>query len=116
MTEPKPLASLTAGLLARKGAARPAMRPQLVALHHGLPADLPLPAPAEAVWHDLGWNDMGADAAPAAPHAAPAVPTVVPIDPAAYFTTTRRAIREALIADGIAPHIETLVQHLLPPI
>lgn len=29
MTEPKPLASLSAGLLARKGEARPALRPQL---------------------------------------------------------------------------------------
>ena len=32
MSEPKPFASLSPSLLARKGAARPAMRPQLMPL------------------------------------------------------------------------------------
>lgn len=83
MSEPKPLASLTAGLLARKGAARPAMRPQLVPHQHGLPADLPLPAPAEeAAWQDLGWNDMGDDQAEGAAAPAAVAPAVVPIHPA----------------------------------
>jgi hypothetical protein len=45
-TEPKPFASLSSGLLARKGAARPAMRPQ------GF-------GQAGASLEDLGWNDMG---------------------------------------------------------
>jgi hypothetical protein len=81
MNEPKPFASLTAGLLARKGAARPAMRPQLVPHSALLPADLPPPTPAEEAWHDLGWNDMGAAAdAAAEPASAPAA--VVPIHPA----------------------------------
>jgi hypothetical protein len=44
-TEPKPFASLSSGLLARKGAARPAMRPQGFGQVAGL--------------EDLGWNDMG---------------------------------------------------------
>jgi hypothetical protein len=44
--EPKPFASLSSGLLARKGAARPAMRPQ------GF-------GQAGAGLEDLGWNDMG---------------------------------------------------------
>lgn len=45
-SEPKPLASLSSGLLARKGAARPAMRPQgFGQMGTGL--------------EDLGWNDMG---------------------------------------------------------
>lgn len=48
MTEPRPFASLTSSLLARKGFARPAMRPQGHA--HALPA-----GPGD----DLGWNDMG---------------------------------------------------------
>lgn len=54
MAEPKPLASLSAGLLARKGAARPAMRRQAQAL------DL------NGFGHqeDLGWNDMGYDVDP----------------------------------------------------
>ena len=86
MHEPKPFASLTAGLLARKGAARPAMRPQLVPPSARLPADLPPPTPAEEVWHDLGWNDMGAPADLAAePALAPA--EVVPITPATPVAT-----------------------------
>ena len=45
-SEAKPFASLSSGLLARKGAARPAMRPQgLGQGGNGL--------------EDLGWNDMG---------------------------------------------------------
>lgn len=44
----KPAASLSSGLLARKGQARPAMRPQgFVGLNPGTSLD------------DLGWNDMG---------------------------------------------------------
>lgn len=50
MSEPKPFASLSSGLLARKGHARPAMRPQgftggYAQLANGM--------------DDLGWNDMG---------------------------------------------------------
>ena len=45
-SEAKPFASLSSGLLARKGAARPAMRPQgFGQVGNGL--------------EDLGWNDMG---------------------------------------------------------
>lgn len=46
---PKPSASLTSGLLARKGHARPAMRPQGYLGVTASPGD------------DLGWNDMGDD-------------------------------------------------------
>jgi hypothetical protein len=46
MGEPKAFASLSSGLLARKGAARPAMRPQ----GFGQVGSSP---------EDLGWNDMG---------------------------------------------------------
>lgn len=46
MTEPKPFASLSSGLLARKGTAKPAMRPQ------GFANIVP-------EVDDLGWNDMG---------------------------------------------------------
>ena len=53
-TEPKPFASLSSGLLARKGAARPAMRPQ------GF-------GQAGAGLEDLGWNDMGFDPPKPAP-------------------------------------------------
>ena len=47
MGEPKAFASLSSGLLARKGGARPAMRPQGFGGHSG------------AGLEDLGWNDMG---------------------------------------------------------
>lgn len=54
MAEPKPLASLSGSLLARKGAAKPAMRRQgvggltSITSHHD----------------DLGWDDMGYDVDP----------------------------------------------------
>ena len=56
-SEPKPFASLSSGLLARKGAARPAMRPQ------GF-------GQGAAGLEDLGWNDMGFE---------PPKPSVTPI-------------------------------------
>jgi hypothetical protein len=46
MSEPKPFASLSSGLLARKGAAKPAMRPQG---YGNFGSSL----------EDLGWDDMG---------------------------------------------------------
>lgn len=57
MSEPKPFASLSSGLLARKGAARPAMKPQGFGQMGG------------GNLEDLGWNDMGFD--PPKPAAAP---------------------------------------------
>jgi len=54
MAEPKPLASLSSGLLARKGNAKPAMRRQ------GLAA----PKAGAVTQDDLGWNDMGYDVDP----------------------------------------------------
>lgn len=62
MSEPKPFASLSSGLLARKGTAKPAMRPQgLGQFSSGI--------------EDLGWNDMGhntpAKAPPVSPFEAP---------------------------------------------
>jgi hypothetical protein len=56
--EPKPFASLSSGLLARKGAARPAMRPQ------GF-------SQGGAGLEDLGWNDMGFEPPKAADTPAP---------------------------------------------
>ena len=54
MGSSKPMASLSSSLLARKGQAKPAMRPQgFVGMAHGTTQD------------DLGWNDMGEE--PVAP-------------------------------------------------
>ena len=58
MGEPKAFASLSSGLLARKGAARPAMRPQGFGAQSG------------AGLEDLGWNDMGFE---------PPKPAIVPV-------------------------------------
>lgn len=63
MTEPKPFASLSPSLLARKGSARPAMRPQIQPLRQFHEAT------ARQIDDDLGWNDMGHDAAPQPPAA-----------------------------------------------
>jgi hypothetical protein len=57
MGEPKAFASLSSGLLARKGAARPAMRPQGFGGQAG------------AGLEDLGWDDMGFE--PPKPAASP---------------------------------------------
>jgi hypothetical protein len=54
--EPKPFASLSSSLLARKGQAKPAMRPQGFA-GFGF-------AQTNVAHDDLGWNDMGHDPAP----------------------------------------------------
>jgi hypothetical protein len=50
MTEAS-FASLSPTLLARKGSAKPAMRPQLA----------PIPDASAASLEDLGWNDMGGE-------------------------------------------------------
>lgn len=63
MFNTKPAASLSSGLLARKGQARPAMRPQgFVGMTH-------------ETLEDLGWNDMG-DHAPIDHVATPLTPSV----------------------------------------
>ena len=89
MNEPKPFASLSPSLLARKGAARPAMRPQLLPL---TPEDQRRMGFGTAVLtaertgfadidaDDLGWNDHGEDLAPAPVAPAP-VADVVAIAP-----------------------------------
>lgn len=65
MNEPKTFASLSSTLLARKGQAKPAMRPQ--GFHMTL-ENLENPAQVVPIHHDhhddLGWNDMGHDTAP----------------------------------------------------
>lgn len=80
MNEPKPFASLSSGLLARKGSAKPAMRPQSYRFNNesnGL-------AVASPSLDDLGWNDMGDDvtpetaSAPVTLHGAPVARLVIP--------------------------------------
>lgn len=61
MNEPKPFASLSSSLLARKGHAKPAMRPQSFHM-------VPGPGPQDDPFNDdLGWNDMGHEQRDSAP-------------------------------------------------
>ncbi len=101
-------ASLGPTLLARKGGAKPAMRPQLpVAGDAGQ-----VPALADEQLDDLGWNDMGDDASAAAGEAG----VVVPIDPDSPFDAAagsaspahnpivrrqQRRLEERLLADAV---------------
>ncbi|MEQ6333979.1 hypothetical protein [Sphingobium sp. MK2] len=75
MAEPKPLASLTSGLLARKGAAQPAMRRPMMGFGRTVGNAVPQ--------DDLGWNDMGFDVEP--------VPTPVEEPPVAIGLTPMTA-------------------------
>jgi hypothetical protein len=67
MSEPKPIAALTASLLARKGDARPAMRRAYLPMAS-------LGTAREALHDDLGWNEMGEQA----PEAAAPAPVLTP--------------------------------------
>jgi hypothetical protein len=94
MNEPKPFASLSSGLLARKGQARPAMRPQAFTGGYASLADN---------LDDLGWNDMG--------HAPEFEADVHPIEPQAEIVpppegvppvlAQRRQLHEELAAPVI---------------
>jgi len=91
VTEARPFASLSSGLLARKGAAKPAMRPQ--AFGH-------IAAPS---LEDLGWNDMGdSEPAPAPEHVPSCIAALTPaprtVEPAPV-REQQRAIAEELGAD-----------------
>lgn len=79
----KPLASLSSGLLARKGGARPAMRPQ----GYGSLASLATAGDA------LGWNDMGAAEEVAAP-----VEASVQTAPIPHVLIEREALKEEIEA------------------
>lgn len=68
--EAKPFASLTSGLLARKGQAKPAMRPQ------GFGGGFNMGSSTSR--DDLGWNDMGYDVQRPASVAEPSPVSLVP--------------------------------------
>ena len=62
MSEPKTFASLGPTLLARKGGAKPAMRPQVAPMTAmGAQAAQAVVQDLEEELEDLGWNDMGHD-------------------------------------------------------
>jgi hypothetical protein len=89
---PKPTASLSSGLLARKGHARPAMRPQgFVQLNHAAPHE------------DLGWNDMGDETAPPVPVVAPAPVETIEPQPTPPVLQQRAALDEQFGEAAVAP-------------
>ncbi len=89
MAEAKPFASLSSGLLARKGAAKPAMRPQgFGQMGMGL--------------EDLGWNDMGHAHSPApqyAPRESAPLPEHVPSSIAALTPSPRPAAEQPAVRE-----------------
>jgi hypothetical protein len=98
-------ASLGPTLLARKGGAKPAMRPQLPALSDSAEVT----KLADDQLEDLGWNDMGDEDDSAAEDA---IRVVVPIDPATPFDPEaiaaspivrrqQRRLEERVLADAI---------------
>ncbi|BBF70983.1 MULTISPECIES: hypothetical protein [Sphingomonadaceae] len=95
MAEPKPLASLTSGLLARKGAAQPAMRRPMLGFGRASSAALQQ--------DDLGWNDMGFDVEPVhEPMEEPAAPIgltpMTPVVPVPPVVAERKVLAKRLAA------------------
>jgi hypothetical protein len=99
MSEVKPIASLEPKLLARKGGARPAMRPQIFPF-------VGFEQNAAYQLDDLGWNDMGEDDYQSA--------EVLQLSP---LLTNHKT--EALTADSAKPAVrrqqEALAGHLAQP-
>jgi hypothetical protein len=98
MTEPKPFASLSPSLLARKGSAKPAMRPQSFRFNN----DSSGMAIAHESLDDLGWNDMGEDAAE--PAAVSVAPVALHNAPIATLVIPPRVVAQQ---EELAQHFET---------
>jgi hypothetical protein len=99
MRDTKPFASLSSGLLARKGAAKPAMRPQGFASFGGN-------------LEDLGWNDMGhhePDGDPDEHHHSASQGDVAPLTGAAGLTPSRSFAEPQVVA-----HQRALEQQFAP--
>ena len=94
MSEARPFASLSSGLLARKGAAKPAMRPQAFGQ---VPASL----------DDLGWNDMG-EMSPAPEHVPSSIAGLTPAPRPVGATVEEPPVRDQqrAIADNFADEAE----------
>jgi hypothetical protein len=91
MAEPKPFASLSSGLLARKGAAKPAMRPQGFG-QMGVSME------------DLGWNDMG-QSYPSLPEPQQEMPEHVPSSIAALTPAPRLQTEPAPVPQPAPPPV-----------
>lgn len=96
MSQSKPLASLSATLLARKGQAKPAMRPQGY-------ASLGMSPRSALVVDDLGWDDMG--------HGRHDVPSR---DVSSAETMAMPALEP--VVEPITPHVGVTPVALVPPV
>lgn len=105
MGQPKPFASLSSGLLARKGQAKPAMRPQGFSGFGGVSGAI----------DDLGWNDMGHSETqpPSIPAAIPRpveppVESAAPLPPVLVQREELREEIEAIAAQPVMPAVTPL--------
>jgi hypothetical protein len=109
MSEPG-FASLGPTLLARKGGAKPAMRPQLAPL---VKDEAELAALADEQLEDLGWNDMGDGAPDNGADVVPINASVAAADAAASHSPIvrrqQRRLEERVLADAVmtGPEDET---------
>lgn len=111
MSEPKPFASLSSGLLARKGQAKPAMRPQgFTGGYVSLAGSM----------DDLGWNDMGQMVEPEADvhplHQDGEI--VAPPDGVPPVLAQRRQLKEDLeapVIDAAADEHQVAIEAPAPP-
>jgi hypothetical protein len=105
MAEPKPLASLTPGLLARKGAAQPAMRRPVMGFGRQ--------ANAALMQDDLGWNDMGFDVTE--PEPVPAEPrAVVGLTPMTQPPAAAPVPPVVMAREELAERMEEAVKTIAP--
>jgi cellulase/cellobiase CelA1 len=117
MAEPKPIASLSSGLLARKGAARPAMRRQGLEGLGQMGGMLSQSRPDDDYTgqDDLGWNDMGYDVDPAHDEHAPdygnLLAGAIPDAPAANAADHAAAVAAAdAMAQPLVPIVPDVVR------
>jgi hypothetical protein len=101
MSEPG-FASLGPTLLARKGGAKPAMRPQLAPL---VADEAEVAALADEQLEDLGWNDMGDGESENGAEVVPINAAVAAADPAAAHSPIvhrqQRRLEERVLADAV---------------
>lgn len=100
MADPKPLASLSGALLARKGGARPAMRRQMQ-----MPGTV-----AHINGHDdLGWNDMGYDVDPHHTLAESTRPTDHGLSPMGSLHGEGQSVRQVMDAAADRASVDPIV-------
>lgn len=90
MTDSKSFASLSSTMLARKGGAKPAMRPQFA----------PLDSRTHDLESELGWNDMGQDPAGFGAEVVQLVPEVVRQQQAVARRIGAAAPRRSALSEG----------------